>query len=261
MNRINSSHKDREEPSPDAPVWTPTQFKPDSELSDYARARKRRRRARQSDDYAGRDFTLGETIANSVSQGAGAALAVAALAIVVIAAIRHGGGIHLAAALVFAIPMVLAFTMSTLYHALQGEKAKRVFKVLDNSSTYLLIAGSFAPYCLLLLAGSGGLGLFAAECVLAVAGVVIEAVWATRPRWIHGLIYAVMCLLFLLSAPALFAAIAFPGFVLLVVALLLFAVAMGFRLLSSVHYLRFVFHLVAIVACACLFLSVVLFVI
>lgn len=261
MNTPSKPYPSPEQSSPDMPVWMPSQFKPESELSDYARTRKRRRRARQRDDYAGRDFTLGETIANSVSQGVAALIALAGLVVLVVVALNHGGGMHLLAAIVFEVPMVLAFTMSTLYHALQSEGAKRVFKVLDNSSTYLLIAGAFTPYCLLTLADAGGIGLCIAEWLLAIAGIVIEAVWATRPRWIHGVIYALMCVVFLAFIPALAASLATPGFVLLLVALLLFAVSMGFRWFSGVHYLRFVFHLVALAACMCLFLSVVLFVI
>ena len=261
MNASNVPYPSPDHNSPDMPVWVPSQFKPESEMSEYARARTRRRRARTSDDYAGREFTLGEVIANSVSQGVAALLALVALVILVVVAVSHGAGIHLVAALVFAIPMVLAFTMSTLYHALQSEGAKRVFKVLDNSSTYLLIAGAFTPYCLISLADAGGMGLFAAEWALAIVGIVIEAVWATRPRWLHGVVYALMCVLFLAFIPALAATLAMPGFVLLVAALLLFAVSMGFRWFSGVHYLRFVFHLIVFAACACLFLSVVLFVI
>lgn len=247
--------------SPNTPVWVPSQFKPESELSDYARARNRRRRARQNDDYAGREFTLGETVANSVSQGVAAALALVALVILVVVALSHGGGIHLLAALVFAIPMVLAFLMSTLYHALQSERAKRVFKVLDNSSTFLLIAGAFTPYCLITLGQAGGVGLCVAEWVLAIAGIVIEAAWATRPRWVHGVIYGAMCAAFLAFAPVLVATLPMPGFVLLMVALGVLAVSLVFRWLSSVRYLRFVFHLVAFAGWTCLFLSVVLFVI
>ena len=247
--------------SPDTPVWMPSQFKPESELSDYARARKRRRRARARDDYAGREFTLGETVANSVSQGVASLLALVALIILVVVALWHGGGIRLVAALVFAIPMVLAFLMSTLYHALQTERAKRVFKVLDNSSTYLLIAGAFTPYCLITLADAGGAGLCAVEWACATAGIVIEAVWATRPRWIHGVLYAIMCVAFLTFMPALSATLATPGFVLLVVALSILAASLVFRWFSGVRYLRFVFHLVAFAGCTCLFLSVVLFVI
>ena len=243
------------------PVWMPSQFKPESELNDYARARKRRRSARNRDDYAGRDFTLGETIANSVSQGVAALLALVALIILCVTAVNHGGGIHLAAALVFAIPMVLAALMSTLYHALQSERAKRVFKVLDYSSTYLLIAGAFTPYCLITLAGSGGEMLCGVEWALAVVGIVIEAIWATRPRWVHGILYAAMCLPFLMSMPTLAATLATPGFVLLIVALLILAVSLVFRWFSGVQYLRFVFHLVALAGFVCLFLSVVLFVI
>ena len=247
--------------SPDMPVWMPSQFKPESELSDYARERKRRRRARQRDDYAGRDFTLGETIANSVSQGVAAALALVALIILVVVAVSHGAGIRLFAALVFAIPMVLAFLMSTLYHALQTERAKRVFKVLDNSSTFLLIAGAFTPYCLITLGSAGGVGLCIAEWVLAAVGIVIEAAWATRPRWVHGVIYGIMCAAFLAFMPVLAATLPLPGFVLLIVALVVLAVSLGFRFFSGVPYLRFVFHLVALAGCICLFLSVVLYVI
>lgn len=243
------------------PVWMPSQFKPESALSDYERAHRAKRRARSRDDYVGRDFTLGETIANSVSQGVAATLSLVALIILVVRAVMHGAGVHLVAALVFSVPMVVAFIMSTLYHALQPESAKRVFKVLDNSSTYLLIAGSFTPYCLITLVDAGGLPLLVAEWCIAVAGIVIEAVWATRPRWIHGIIYGLMCLLFILMAPALIAALPPAGFGLLVAALMLFAVSMVLRWFSTVYYLRFVFHIVSFAGCVCLFLSVALFVI
>ena len=261
MNAENNPHRGAESESASMPVWRPSQFMPESEMSDYARNRKRRRAARSSDDYAGREFTLGEVIANSVSQGVAAVLAVAGLVILVVTAVRHGGGIHLVAALVFAIPMVLSFTMSALYHALQSESAKRVFKVLDNSSTYLLIAGAFTPYCLIAIGGTTGIVLCVAEWVLAIAGVIIEAVWPTRPRWIHGVIYGVMCVAFLAFAPTLAATMALPGFVLLIVALVVLAASLVCRWLSGVPYLRFVFHLVAFAGWMCVFLSVVLYVI
>ena len=70
-----------------------------------------------------------------------------------------------------------------------------------------------------------------------------------------------MCAVFLASAPALATMLPIPGFVLLMVALAVLAVSLVFRWFSSVHYLRFVFHLVAFAGWTCLFLSVVLFVI
>lgn len=247
--------------SPNVPVWMPSQFKDDSELSDYARRHKARKKARENDDYAGRDFTLGEIIANSVSQGVAAALSIACIAILVVHAVNRGGGTYLVAALVFSIPMLVSFTMSTLYHALQAESAKRVFKVLDNSSTYVLIAGAFTPYCLLTLAGVGGEILLAVEWALAIAGIVIEAVWATRPRWLHGVGYGIMCAAFLAFVPKLHALLPAAGFWLLIAALVALGIGLLFRWFSNVRYLRFVFHIVAVIGFACLFLSVALFVI
>lgn len=244
-----------------APIWMPSQFKDDSELTDYARRRKARRKARAHDDYAGRDFTLGEIIANSVSQGVAAALSIACIAILVVHAVGRGGGVYLAAALLFSVPMLVAFTMSTLYHALQAEGAKRVFKVLDNSSTYVLIAGAFSPYCLVTLAGNGGELLLAAEWALAAVGVVIESVWATRPRWIHGVGYGLMCAAFLAFMPKLYSLLEPAGFWLLFAALVALAVSLLLRWFSNVRYLRFVFHLVVVAGMVCLFLSVALFVI
>ena len=136
MDTSNITRPSLEPDSPNVPVWMPSQFKDDSELSSYARRRKARRQARIRDDYAGRDFTLGETIANSVSQGVAAILSIACIAILVVHAARRGGGVYLAAALVFSIPMFVAFTMSTLYHALQAERAKRVFKVGINAAQH-----------------------------------------------------------------------------------------------------------------------------
>lgn len=250
------------EPAPSAqPVWMPSQFNDDSQLTDYARRRKMRRRARNRDDYAGRDFTLGEIIANSVSQGVAAAGALAMLVILAIVALGHGGGMRLVAALLFAVPTFVAFLMSTLYHAIQPESAKRVFKILDQSSTYLLIVGAFAPYCLLTLSGRGGEQVFFILCGIAVAGILVEALWATRPRWIHGILYGAMCVPFLAQIPQLLELLPAPGFWLLAAALVGLAVSLLFRWFSNVHYLRMVFHIVVIAGVVCIFLSVVLFVI
>jgi hemolysin III len=68
------------------------------------------------------------------------------------------------------------FCASTLYHAIQHEGVKRVFRVLDHSAIYFLIAGTYTPFCLLGLRGTGGWVLFSIEWVLAVAGISLHAV-------------------------------------------------------------------------------------
>ena len=150
-------------------AWTPSQFK----RRDLRKARAHRHEpAETSANEANRkrnvrEYTLGEEIANSISHGVDALLAIAAIPILVVKAVNHGGGILLFAALVYTLTMLLEYTMSTLYHALAVDKAKRVFKVLDHSCIYLFIAGSYTPFCLISLADSNGIVLCAFVWVLA----------------------------------------------------------------------------------------------
>ena len=187
-------------------TWTPSQFKPknmaemraraDGPTNTYGNANRKKHNVRE--------YTLGEEIANSITHGLGIALAIAAIPILVITATGDGGGIRLFAALVYAITMVLEYTMSTLYHAIAVEKAKRVFKILDHSCIYLFIAGSYTPFCLVSLADSGGIWLCVFVWVVALAGVACEAFWVFRPRWISAVLYLLLgwCVIwFLRSSP------------------------------------------------------------
>ena len=68
-------------------------------------------------------YTLGEEIANSVSHGVGALLAIAALVLLIVTAVSHGGGVRLAAALIMGISLIIEYLFSTLYHAIAPERA------------------------------------------------------------------------------------------------------------------------------------------
>ena len=135
-----------------------------------------------------REYTLGEEIFNAVTHGVGAGLAVAALVLLIVKSVSDGGGILLAAALVYGIAQLLEYLMSTLYHALAAERAKRVFKVLDHSGIYLLIAGTYTPYCLITLGHVGGVWLAAFVWAVSLVGITFEAFWTYRPRWISAVL-------------------------------------------------------------------------
>ena len=77
-------------------------------------------------------YSLGEEIANSVSHGVGVLLGIAALVLLIVMAVSHGGGVRLAAAIIMGVSLIVEYLFSTLYHALAPEKAKAVFRVLDH---------------------------------------------------------------------------------------------------------------------------------
>ena len=106
-------------------------------------------------------YTVGEEIMNSVTHGVGCLLGIAGLVLLIVfAALRGGGPAHMAAAIVYGVSIILEYLASTLYHAIQPARAKRVFRIIDHSCIYLLIAGSYTPFCLITLANDGGAVLF-----------------------------------------------------------------------------------------------------
>lgn len=237
-----------ERESPYVPRWTPSQFKGAKKAA-----------ARRSHELE--DYSLGEMIANAVSNGIGAALAIAALVILIVMAALHGGGVRVLAALAFGVPMLLAFLMSTLYHALPQELPKRVFKVLGHDFVFLYIAGAFTPYCVVLLGDAFALAVLGIEWTIAFAGILVESIWLSRPKWLPLALCIGMCAIGFSLAPALLAALAPAGWGLLVAAVACFLVGLVLYVFRRVPYLWFVSHLAVLAGSVCLFLSVVLFVI
>lgn len=118
---------------------------------------------------------LGDILANAITHGIGAALAIAGAAWLIIASAR--GSVRLIVSCsIFAGSLVLVYLCSTLYHSLVRTRARPVFHVLDHSAIYVLIAGTYTPFTLISLRGVLGWVLFGVVWALAVAGVVAKSV-------------------------------------------------------------------------------------
>ncbi|MDR0450663.1 MAG: hemolysin III family protein [Treponema sp.] len=144
-----------------------------------------------------RPQSLGEEIANSILHGLGAAFAVAGLTLLVLRARgwlggKGGGALELVSLTIFAASMILMFLVSTLYHAIQHEGAKRVFRILDHSAIYLLIAGTYTPFSLLCLRGALGWTYFGVEWALAAAGISLYAAGIKFMKKIELAVYILM---------------------------------------------------------------------
>lgn len=113
--------------------------------------------------------------------------------------IKAQSGIATAAVTVFAISMILLYGASTLYHSVNvADKLLRIFRKIDHMMIFVLIAGSYTPVCLIVLGGSMGYSLLALVWGVAIAGMIVNAVWITCPKWFSSMIYIAMgwiCLL------------------------------------------------------------------
>jgi hemolysin III len=168
-----------------------------------------------------RPQSLGEEIANSILHGLGAILAVAGLTLLVLRAGgnlggRGGDGLALVSLTIFSVSMILMFLASTLYHAIQHEGAKRVFRILDHSAIYLLIAGTYTPFSLLCLRGALGWTYFGIEWALAAAGISFYAAGLKFMKKIELVVYILMGWAIVIGGYKLYHSIPRLGFVFLV---------------------------------------------
>jgi hemolysin III len=112
---------------------------------------------------------------------------------------------------IYGLSLILLYSISTLYHSLRG-RAKVVMRKLDHLSIYLLIAGSYTPFCLVTLAGAWGWTLFGIVWGLAMIGMLQEIKPRSEARVLSLVIYAVMGWVVLVAVKPLFAALGGAGF-------------------------------------------------
>jgi hemolysin III len=205
-------------------------------------------------------YRLGEEIAAAVTHGIGVAGSIAALVLLVIFATRSGDPYRIVAAVAFGASLIFLYLASTLYHSLTPPKAKRIFKILDHAGIYLLIAGSYTPFTLVTLRGPWGWGIFATVWTLAVVGIVTEAFWVDRPKWLSALVFIGMGWIVVVAARPLIGALPEPGLWLLLSGGLAYTLGTVFYVLKRVPYMHAVWHLFVIAGSACHVTAVLLYV-
>ncbi len=198
----------------------------------------------------------GEELANTVTHGLGAVLALAGMAVLVVLAATAGDGWQLAGAIVFGVTLFLLYLASTLYHALPG---RRVLKLLDHAAIYLLIAGTYTPFTLVTLRHVGGGWLFALVWVLAAVGIALEATWAERPRWLNALVFVAMGWLVIFMRGPLVAELHGAGLWLLVAGGVTYTLGTLFYVMPR-RYMHAVWHLFVLGGSTLHFLAVLLYV-
>lgn len=207
-----------------------------------------------------RDYTLGEEIANSIIHGLGIGLSVAALVLLVAFAVLSHDSFRLASAIVYGVSLVLEYTASTLYHSFPQPNVKHIFKIFDHCGIYLLIAGSYTPFCLVTLREHGGWWVFGVIWTLAIVGISLEAFWAYRPRWLSALTYLGMGWMVIFSIKPLIANLDPAGVWLLIAGGLCYTVGTVFYVLKRVKYMHAVWHVWVLAGSTCHFLAVLLYV-
>jgi len=187
-------------------------------------------------------YTLGEEIANSITHGIGALLSVAGLVILILAGTLYGNSFHVACFCIYGISLILLYLSSTLYHSLTGHVAKQVFRKLDHSAIFILIAGSYTPLMLININGVLGWSITLAVWLLAISGVVIKCIFIDRFQKLSLFIYIFMGWLCLFAAKEIIMNVPSQSLIFLVVGGLLYSGGIIFYVWDNLPYNHGIWH-------------------
>jgi len=137
-------------------------------------------------------YPLGEEIANAITHGIWSLLSIAGLVVLIVSAAVRGDVWHVVSFTIFGASSVLLFTMSTLYHAISATKAKKVLKVMDHSSIYALIAGTYTPFALTALRPTVGWVVFGVVWGAAAIGISLKPFLAGKAKVLSTIAYLAM---------------------------------------------------------------------
>lgn len=209
-------------------------------------------------------YTKGEEIFNMVSHIVGGALGIVTTVLCVVFAAIHSNVFGIVCGAVFGATMIILYTMSSIYHGLRPNTAKKVFQIIDHCSIFLLIAGTYTPFSLCVLREYNtalGWSVFGVIWGLAVLGITLNAIDLKRFNVISMVLYLGMGWCIIFTAKAIYDYIGLAGFILLVSGGVSYTAGAVLYGLGRKHrYMHSVFHIFVVLGSLLHFLCVLLYV-
>lgn len=208
------------------------------------------RKRREQEALIPKRYTMGEEIFSSVSHGVGAGLSVAALVLMIVRAVVYSApgktGLGVTSVCIFGACLLILYLMSTLYHALTPYHVKNVFQIFDHSSIYLLISGSYTPFCLYGIGGAIGWTIFGIIWGMTVLGIVIYSTKGNKMRFFSAITYIVMGWIVVFFFPVLWKAIPRISVTFLLLGGIAYTLGCPFYMLKKKRWTHSIFHLFCI---------------
>ncbi|MGD9939664.1 MAG: hemolysin III family protein [Clostridia bacterium] len=201
-------------------------------------------------------YPLGEEIANAITHGIGALLAIAALVVLIVSAATRSDAWAVVSFAIFGSSAVLLYTMSTVYHSVAAPRAKHVLEILDHSFIYLLIAGTYTPFALTVLRPSVGWWIFGVVWGSAVLGIAIKPFLVKKARFLSTLAYVLMGWIVVFAWKPLNAAVDSTTIMFLAVGGLAYTVGAVFYLMKGRRWMHAIWHLFVLAGTTMHFFSV-----
>jgi len=183
-----------------------------------------------------------EEFANTITHGFGLALSVVGFAVLLFLAISRGGAMLIASCIVYGISLVTLYTASTIYHGTKSPTLKRRLQLVDHCCIYLLIAGSYTPFGLVILGGRLGQNLLILIWVFAAIGIAAKLILRDRYPAVSVVSYLIMGWLGVFAVQPLLAALGMMPIALAVAGGVAYSLGVIFFALHKIPHNHAIFH-------------------
>ena len=207
-------------------------------------------------------YNICEELLSAISHGVGSVLSIAALVLCVVFSVMHHNIYAVVSSVIYGSCSIILYTMSTLYHSLKVNNAKRVFRILDHDSIFLLIAGTYTPYALVALPKKIGWVVFGIIWSCAILGITLNSIDLKKYGKLSMVLYIIMGWMIIFTFKTLVASIDIVGIYLMLIAGILYTIGLIFYgIVKKKKYMHSIFHFFVLSASILFFFSIFLYVI
>lgn len=199
--------------------------------------------------------TWKEELWNAITHGIGFIASIPALVVLILAAVQTGSALQITTFTIFGSSVIILFLMSTLLHSMP-EKYKNFFAILDHSSIYILIAGTYTPFLLIAVGGTLGITLLCIIWSLAILGVIFKCFFINRFEKLSLIFYIGMGWLIIFAIKPVYLFLGFNGFALLLAGGLFYTIGAIFYAWRSLPYNHTIWHLFVLAGCGAMYACV-----
>ncbi|WP_368644767.1 hemolysin III family protein [Alkalibacterium putridalgicola] len=204
-------------------------------------------------------YQITNEVLNAVTHGIGVILSIIALIFLVQKGLEMGGVLKVTSYTVYGVTLILLYLSSTLYHSFTFTRARYVFRIIDHSSIFLLIAGTYTPYTLITIGGKLGVFLTTLIWTIAFLGVLYKTIWFKKFQGLSLWLYIAMGWISLFFMHYLYQGLGTSGFLWLLAGGLSFTVGALFYRLKHIKFMHVVWHLFVMSGTICMFFSIYLY--
>ena len=197
---------------------------------------------------------------NVISHGIGLILSIAALVLLVVYASIYGSSRHILSFSIYGASLIVLYSASTFYHYVQRPKLRLRLNIFDHAAIYILIAGTYTPFTLVVLKGWVGWAIFGVSWGLAIAGVVLKLFYTGKYDKISTIAYVLMGWLIIFAIKPLVTNLSFEGLMWLLSGGIFYTVGAILYSIKRIKYNHAVFHIFVLLGSFSHFIAVFFYV-